>query len=140
MKSALYIAGAIVMLSAPAFAQSSVTIEKQTITRQSPDGDSTVTVEKHKRAGTTEWYGSSEESSEVIAPIAPPPPRAEAPPPPPGPDVSWVPGHWRWNSPGRTFVWVDGDYRRPPELHASWVSGHWAQGPGGWEWHDGHWD
>ena len=102
MWRALITAGAIIALTAPAFAaETTTTIEKRTITRDVvPESGSTVT--------TT-----------VIAPNPPPAPRVETPPPPPGPAVVWTPGHWQWTPGPQTYVWVGGRYIEPPRPHAA---------------------
>ena len=120
MRRVLLAAGAVLLLSGPTFADE-VTIEKKTITREEPDSGSTL-------------------STVVVAPNPPPPPRAEVAPPAPGPDLTWVPGHWTWNTQGRDFVWLQGRYVEPPRAHAAWVPGHWVQRESGWVWEDGHWD
>ena len=125
MKRALLAAGAVLLVSAPAFAQSSsVTIEKRSYST------STSTVPE---VGSTT-------STVVIAPQAPPPPKVVTPPPPPGPGVAWIPGHWMWRPAQATFVWINGRYAEPPHVHAAWVPGRWAQRPQGWVWVGGHWD
>ncbi|TMJ56423.1 MAG: hypothetical protein E6G81_13895, partial [Alphaproteobacteria bacterium] len=78
MRGLLVAAGALLLFAAPAFAQSSTTtIEKRTITKETPAVGSTV-------------------STTIIAPNPPPAPRVETPPPPPGPRMVWTPGHWTW--------------------------------------------
>ena len=121
MRRTLLTAGAVLLLTAPAFAQSSVTIEKKTITKDEPASGSTV-------------------STVVVAPNPPPPPQAETPPPPPGPSVVWTPGHWSWNPAGHTYAWVAGKYLEPPRARAAWIPGRWAQRPEGWVWQEGRWD
>jgi hypothetical protein len=121
MKHALLAAAAILVVGAPAFADSTVTIEKKTITREEPGSGSTV-------------------STVVIAPNPPPPPQAEVPPPPPGPTMVWTGGHWRWDPETRSYVWLQGKYMTPPHERAAWMPGHWRQGPDGWMWDEGHWD
>jgi hypothetical protein len=120
MRRALFAAGAVLILSAPAFADQ-VTIEKQTITRDVPQSGST-------------------ETTEIIAPTPPPAPQAEVPPAPPSPDVAWVSGHWSWDPAAQNYVWVHGRYLEPPHAHAEWVPGHFVQRPNGWLWEDGTWN
>jgi len=120
MRRALLAAGAVLILSAPAFADT-VTIEKRTITRDVPESGSTV-------------------PTVVIAPTAPPPPQIETPPPAPGPTAVWMPGHWNWNTERQAYVWIDGRYGEPPRERAAWIPGHFIQGPAGWTWEEGHWD
>lgn len=120
MRRALFAAGAVLILTAPAFADQ-LTIEKRTITRETPASGSTV-------------------STEIIAPDPPPPPQAEVPPPPPGPGVAWIPGHWGWQPAGHTYAWVHGSYREPPRAEAHWVPGRFVERNDGWMWEDGRWD
>lgn len=124
MRRALLAAGAVLIMAAPAFAESSsVTIEKRSVTteRTVPEVGSTVT--------TT-----------IIAPTPPPAPQAETPPPPPGPGVAWIPGHWAWEQAQTNYTWVHGRYAEPPRAHAAWVAGHWVPQAHGWIWEEGHWD
>ena len=121
MMRPLVVAGAVLLLAAPAFAQSSVTIEKKTITKEVPESGSTV-------------------STVVVAPNPPPPPRAEAPPPPPGPEMVWTEGHWSWKPDVHNYVWAEGKYAKPPRPHAAWMPGRWTQRTEGWVWDEGRWD
>jgi len=122
MRRLLVAAGAVLLFTAPAFAQSSVTVEKKTtITKEEPTVGSTV-------------------STTIIAPSPPPAPRVEAPPPPPGPRMVWVPGHWSWERDKATYVWMGGKYMEPPREHAAWVPGRWSQRSEGWTWQEGRWD
>ena len=125
MRRLLLTAGAALALCAPAFAQSTVTIEKKTITKDItsdlPESGSTV-------------------STVVIAPNAPPPPQVETPPPPPGAAVVWTPGRWGWDPEALNYVWVSGRYVEPPRARAAWAPGHWRQEPRGWVWVEGHWN
>src|SRR5688572_14621195 len=125
MRRELLTAGAVLLLSVPAFAQDTTTIEKRTITkevtREAPESGSTV-------------------STVVVAPNPPPPPRAEAPPPPPGPDMVWMPGHWSWTPAARNYAWVEGKYAAPPRPRAAWMPGRWVQRTEGWVWEDGRWN
>jgi hypothetical protein len=120
MRRLLVAAGAVLLFTAPAFAQSSVTVEKKTtITKEEPSVGSTV-------------------STTIIAPNPPPAPRVETPPPPPGPRMVWTPGHWTWER--DKYVWLGGKYVEPPREHAAWVAGRWVQRPNGWLWEEGRWD
>jgi len=121
MKRALLTAGAILILAAPAFAQSSVTIEKKTITKEVPESGSTV-------------------STIVVAPNPPPPPRAEARPAAPGPEMVWMSGHWSWKPEAGSYAWIEGKYAMPPRPRAAWLPGSWTQHPDGWVWEEGRWD
>lgn len=121
MKRALLTAGAILVLTAPAFAQSSVTIEKKTITKEVPESGSTV-------------------STVVVAPNPPPPARVEVRPTPPAPEMVWMSGHWSWNPEASDYVWIDGKYAMPPRPRAAWMPGRWVQRSEGWVWEEGRWD
>ena len=122
MRRLFVAAGALLVLSAPAFAQTSTTtIEKRTTTTEAPSAGSTV-------------------STTIIAPTPPPAPRVETPPPPPGPRMVWTPGHWSWERDKATYVWMGGKYMEPPREHAAWVAGRWMQRPNGWIWEEGRWD
>jgi hypothetical protein len=120
MRRALLTAGAVLILSAPAFADE-VTIEKKTITKTVPESGSTM-------------------STEIIAPTPPPPVQVEVPPPPPAPGVAWVPGHWRWSPEAQRYVWLRGKFIEPPREHAEWVPGRFVERPDGWVWKEGRWD
>ena len=121
MRRALITAGAVLILSAPAFADE-VTIEKKTtITREVPESGSTI-------------------STVIVAPNPPPPIQAEVPPPAPGPEMVWMSGHWGWDPETRSYVWVGGEYAAPPRPRAAWMPGRWIQRPEGWVWEDGRWD
>src|ERR1700676_3570731 len=121
MRRALITAGAVLILSAPAFAEE-VTIEKQTtITKEVPESGSTI-------------------STVIVAPNPPPPQQAEVPPPAPTPEMVWMSGHWSWDPETRAYVWVRGEYAAPPRPRAAWMPGRWIQRPEGWVCEDGRWD
>ena len=127
MWRALITAGAVIALTAPAFAaETTTTIEKRTITR-----DVVTDVPES---------GSTVSTTTIIAPIKPPPPRVETVAPPPYPAAVWEPGHWRWMPGRQDYDWVTGTYLQAPREHAAWVPGHWRQDPRGWVWVEGRWD
>jgi hypothetical protein len=123
MWRALITVGAVVALTAPAFAAETTTVieKRTTVTREVPGSGTTVT--------TT-----------AIAPNPPPPPRVEVAPPLPFPAAVWTPGHWRWNPGQQDYSWVGGVYLSAPQGHAVWVPGDWRQEPPGWVWTEGRWD
>ena len=79
-------------------------------------------------------------NAQIVIRIGPPPPRPVEvipEPPPVHRDWVWVPGYHRWD--GHGYVWVPGEYRRPPHHGAVWVPGEWRAERGGHVWHEGHW-
>ena len=155
MKRVLLATAAVLALSAPAFAQQDVQIEKRTITREAAPvpGDRT-TIEQRtitreeepntrveKRTITREERGSgSTVSTTVIAPREPPALQVETPPPPPREGEIWVAGHWRWEPGAANFVWVHGHFAEPPRPRAAWMPGRWAPTGGGWVFEEGRWE
>src|SRR5579883_2927239 len=71
------------------------------------------------------------------APIAPPTPVEEPIPPYPGPDYVWVPGYWRWGE--DRWVWVYGNWVKPPYPRAQWEPGYWYKREESWYWRGGRW-
>ncbi len=72
--------------------------------------------------------------------------RVPAPPPPlavgavgyaPGPGVVWVDGFWDLH--GSRWVWVSGEWRRPPRARAVWVRSYWEPHGRSWRFHRGYW-
>src|SRR2546421_673691 len=107
MRGLLVAAGAVLLFTAPAFAQTSTTIiEKKTTTTEMPAPSAGSTV-----------------STTIIAPTPPPAPRVEVQPPPPGPRMVWVPGHWGWER--DQYVWLGGKYMEPPREHAACTAVRW---------------
>jgi YXWGXW repeat-containing protein len=167
MKRVLLATAAVLALSAPAFAQQDVQIEKRTITREAaPVPEDRTTIEKRsitreepapsaverrtitreepaesrteKRTITREERGSgSTVSTTVIAPREPPALQVETPPPPPRPGAVWVGGHWRWEPGAANFVWVHGHFAEPPRPRAAWMPGRWVPTAGGWVFEEG---
>lgn len=76
-------------------------------------------------------------ASEMYADQPPPPPYAESVGPAPGPGWVYVPGYWTWT--GRRYVWVDGNWRRPPRQGHIWVSGAWVAHSGRYRYLPGRW-
>ncbi|MEP9350067.1 hypothetical protein [Xanthobacter sp. KR7-225] len=67
----------------------------------------------------------------------PPAPRREARPAP-RPGYVFVPGHWRWSSRQRRYVWEQGDWVRDrPGLR--FVGPRWVLRRGEWSFVPGHW-
>ncbi len=75
--------------------------------------------------------------AEVVVGIAPPRPLVERRVPAPGAGYVWTPGYHRWD--GRAYVWVSGQWVRPPRPRARWAPPHWAHRRRGWVLVEGHW-
>ena len=69
--------------------------------------------------------------------VGPPAPIVEVRPVRPGAEFVWVTGYHRWD--GGAYVWVPGEWRRPPRARGRWAEGHWRHDRRGWYWVDGHW-
>jgi WXXGXW repeat (2 copies) len=70
--------------------------------------------------------------------IGPPAPIVEARTFAPGPGYVWIAGYHRWD--GAAYVWVPGQWERPPRARARWAAGHWVHnGRRGWYFVDGRW-
>ncbi|MFB3828886.1 MAG: hypothetical protein ACE15B_19120 [Bryobacteraceae bacterium] len=69
-------------------------------------------------------------------PPPPPPPYAAYGRVAPSPGMVWTGGYWAWR--GR-WVWVPGQYLRPPHRNARWTAGYWAHRHHGWVWVPGYW-
>lgn len=104
---ALSIAGAVLALTAPAFAdQTAAPVKKRAVKK-------TVIVHHHatvRRKAVRET---------VIPAPAPPPPivvtRAA---------ITLPPGHWRWETGQQTYTWVGGPAAAPPPPFAAWPFGY----------------
>ncbi len=55
----------------------------------------------------------------------------------PGPGYVWADGFWDLR--GSRWVWVGGEWRRPPRPHAVWVRSHWEPRGHSWRFHRGYW-
>lgn len=69
---------------------------------------------------------------------APPPVRYERRSPMPGDGYVWADGYWGVRD-GR-YVWVPGQWQRPPYAGAYWSHPHYDHYQEGWRMHEGHWD
>ncbi len=76
-------------------------------------------------------------NAQIVVRIGPPAPIVETAPPRPAGEWVWVHGYHRWD--GNRYVWVPGEWRRPPHHGAHWVDGHWDHRGGGYVWIEGHW-
>ncbi|GEM_PF-5638538 len=66
----------------------------------------------------------------------PPQPQIEIVGPPPSKNVTWVPGHWKWES---GWEWVSGHWEVLPSRDAAWIPGRWTRTANGWQWVEGYW-
>ena len=72
-----------------------------------------------------------------VSGLEPPAPRREARPAPRSGYV-WVPGHWRWSSRQRRYVWEQGTWERDrPGFR--FVGPRWVLRRGEWTFVPGHW-
>ena len=75
--------------------------------------------------------------AEIFVKIAPPRPVVEERVVSPGPGYVWVKGYHRWD--GNAYVWVPGEWRRPPRERARWVDHRWEHRRDGYVFVEGHW-
>jgi hypothetical protein len=55
----------------------------------------------------------------------------------PGPGYVWADGFWDLR--GTRWVWVSGQWRRPPRSRAVWVRSYWEPRGRSWRFHRGYW-
>ena len=79
----------------------------------------------------------SAQAADVVVKIAPPRLRVEHRPAAPGPGYVWVRGYNRWD--GNAYVWVPGEWQRPPHAHAVWVAPRWQHRHDGYVFVEGRW-
>ena len=72
--------------------------------------------------------------------IAPPAPRTERMTVRPSRDAVWIAGYHRWAPRRHRYVWVPGQWRRPPRPHTIWVAGRWERRNNEWVYYEGRWD
>ncbi len=93
------------------------------------------------RAPVHEAYmQASGESDLLIRAIskAPPSPLNEKHPPKCFEQTVWIPGYWMWIDERNDFIWITGNWRRPPQGRA-WIPGFWKQYDSGWVRFSGFW-
>lgn len=83
------------------------------------------------------YAGTAGVATRVTA--SPPAVRAEVVVVRPGPAHVWVPGHWRWVAPRRTYAWTAGAWIVPPRPRAVWVAPRHERRRGGWVYVAGRW-
>ncbi|MGA2114468.1 MAG: hypothetical protein ABSH56_06915 [Bryobacteraceae bacterium] len=76
-------------------------------------------------------------AADVVVKVRPPALKVEKRPPAPGPEYVWVGGYHRWD--GNSYVWVAGEWHRPPHDHAVWVAPRWEHRNGGYVFVEGRW-
>lgn len=85
------------------------------------------------------YWSSAPEAAPVVVNLPPPPPPVETPPARrPFPDAVWVPG--RYDLQGNRYVYVPGQWQRPPERDSVWIEPAYVRGPNGYYAQPGHWD
>ncbi len=67
----------------------------------------------------------------------PPPPRYGVVGVAPGPGYVWMDGYY--NRAGRSWVWVNGRWGRPPHGRSAYVHPEWRNEHGSWRFHRGYW-
>ena len=84
-------------------------------------------------------YNNGETPGQAIAeqPQAPPPLQSTDQPPAPGPNYIWTPGYWG-NGPSG-YVWVNGNWARPPYSGALWTPPYWGYTNSRYRFHQGYW-
>jgi hypothetical protein len=55
----------------------------------------------------------------------------------PGPGYLWTDGFWDLR--GSRWVWVSGEWRRPPRARARWERSYWEPRGRSWRFHRGYW-
>jgi hypothetical protein len=74
---------------------------------------------------------------DVVVHVRPPARPLEKRSPMPGPAYVWVGGYHRWD--GNAYVWVPGEWERPPHQGAVWVAPRWEHRNGGYGFVPGRW-
>ncbi len=73
----------------------------------------------------------------IHVPYTPPDPLPEILPPPPDPSYVWTNGYWRWQE--DHWLWIYGQWEKPPFAGARWEPGVWENREGQWYWRKGRW-
>jgi hypothetical protein len=76
-------------------------------------------------------------AAEVYVKIAPPHAVVETRGHAPGEGYVWTNGYHRWD--GNVYVWVPGEWRRPPHERARWVDHRWEHRKEGYVFVEGRW-
>jgi hypothetical protein len=74
--------------------------------------------------------------ADIVVKVAPPKARIEHRVAAPGPGYYWRPGYYRYD---HDYVWVPGEWVRPPREHAVWVRPRWVHRSNGWVYVEGRW-
>ena len=116
--AALLVAASVLAASLPAQADGVPLEKRSTVTR------------KVKKKRVVRRKLVTEKKIVVEKKEAPPVVVAPVPPPPPAPAYVWMAGHWTWNAPMNTHVWVPGMYVWPTspaeeQSLALWRLGKW---------------
>ncbi len=76
-------------------------------------------------------------AAEVVVKVAPPAAVVETRPASPGEGYVYTNGYHRWD--GDKYVWVSGEWRKPPHSNARWVEHKWEHRKNGYVFVEGHW-
>jgi hypothetical protein len=76
-------------------------------------------------------------AGEVVVRVGPPAAVGETRGPSPGAGYIYTKGYHRWD--GNAYVWVPGEWRRPPHERAKWVDHRWEHRKDGYVFVEGHW-
>ena len=76
-------------------------------------------------------------AAEVVVKVGPPHAVVETRGAAPGEGYIWTAGYHRWD--GNAYVWVPGEWKRPPHEHAKWVDHRWEHRKDGYVFVEGHW-
>ena len=76
-------------------------------------------------------------AADIVVHVKPPVLKIEKRPAAPGAGYVWVAGYHRWD--GNAYVWVPGEWQKPPREHAVWVAPRWEHRHDGYVFHEGYW-
>jgi len=77
------------------------------------------------------------QAADIVVKLKPPALKIEKHPARPGPEYVWVGGYHKWD--GNAYVWVPGEWQKPPREHAVWVAPRWEHRGDGYVFVEGRW-